>query len=173
MTSTRAAICVHVGLTRMQTLTLATWVLLAFRAAPVDTVPSPRSRATFQLVNMAAWKSKPDHPCVAYEPDTVALVGRLERHTYPGPPNYESIANGDARETGYYLRPDEPLCATGSQQSDWEPVAGVRLVQLVLDAAGYRDLRALLGQHVRLRGTLFHAHTGHHHATLLLTVISP
>jgi hypothetical protein len=109
---------------------------------------------------------------LTYEPDTVRLSGRLERHTYPGRPNYESIAKGDEAETGFYLRPEEPICLShGKTDIDDEPATGVKLVQLVLDARGYDRLRPRLGQRVTVRGTLFHSETGHHHATLLLWVI--
>jgi len=38
--------------------------------------------------------------CLAYAPFRVSLSGTLERRTYPGHPNYESIALGDEAETG-------------------------------------------------------------------------
>ena len=33
--------------------------------------------------------------CLSFEPDTVVVRGALERDTFPGRPNYESIAEGD------------------------------------------------------------------------------
>jgi len=97
--------------------------------------------------------------CLAYEPDTVSVTGRLERHTYPGPPNYESIASGDVAETGFYLRADKPMCASGNAQYAINnvPVTNVKLVQLVLDSSGYARLEPQLGKRVTLRGLSFTA----------------
>lgn len=115
---------------------------------------------------------RPTSDCLRYEPDSVRLVGTMRRHTFPGPPNYESIRNGDMVETGYYLHLDRPVCTVGKDEIN-VPLSGVRFVQLVLDSAGYARLRPLLGRRVALRGTLFAEHTGHHHAPLLLVVAKP
>lgn len=107
--------------------------------------------------------------CLRYGPDTVSVAGVLERQTYPGRPNYASIAEGDEAETGFYLKLSEPVCtAADTTAPDAPALHGVRLVQLVLDSAGYAALRPRLGQRVVLRGTLLAAFTGHHHAPLLL-----
>jgi len=113
-----------------------------------------------------------DSPCLAYEPDTVSITGVLTRKTFPGPPNYESVKQGDAPETGFYLVPGSAICMVASSDSDSNNIAmdGVRLVQLVLDEAGYARLRPKLGQQVTLQGTLFAEFTGYHHAPLLLRV---
>jgi hypothetical protein len=108
--------------------------------------------------------------CLPYEPDTVALTGRLERRTFPGLPNFESVTRGDEAETGFYLVVTRPLCVTRNVEEINQPAAGVGVVQLVLDQHGYDRLRASLGHRVTVRGTLFHSHTGHHHAELLLEV---
>lgn len=107
--------------------------------------------------------------CLSYDPDTVSVAGTLERRTYPGRPDYASIRAGDEPETGFYLRLSKPICTIADTTAPNAPaLRGVRLVQLVLDSAGYVALRSKLGQHVVLRGTLFAALTGHHHAPLLL-----
>jgi hypothetical protein len=117
--------------------------------------------------------------CLRYEPDTIHVSGVLRRHTYPGPPNYESVRRGDAAETGFYLHLAHPVCARGRPAGDGEPDAAatrrdsVRVIQLVLDSTGYSRLRRSLGRRVTLRGTLFSSHTGHHHAPLLLTPLRP
>ena len=48
--------------------------------------------------------------CLPPEPATVTLSGVLERQTSPGPPNYDSIAAGDAPETYFVLRLEQPVC---------------------------------------------------------------
>ncbi|WP_437880925.1 DUF4431 domain-containing protein [Pseudomonas sp. LRF_L74] len=108
-------------------------------------------------------------PCQDFSPRQATLDGTLERQVFPGPPNYEDIETGDAAETGFYLSLAEPACVRGNQdEADIGADDDVRLVQLVLDQAGFDALRPFLGQPVTLRGQLFSAFTGHHHAPLLM-----
>ena len=74
-------------------------------------------------------------------------------------------------EPGLYLSLTDAICT--KDDSIAGPKAKVTLVQLVLDSAGSAYLKNRLGQRVTLRGTLFGAHTGHHHADLLLAVVPP
>jgi hypothetical protein len=94
--------------------------------------------------------------------------------TFPGRPNYESIKDGDEPETGFYLRSVTPLCTVGSADSmmtDESTLRGIRLVQLLLDSAGYARLRPQLGRVVMLRGRLSVGGTAHYHAPLALEVL--
>lgn len=105
--------------------------------------------------------------CLPYAPHTVSITGTLERRTYPGRPNYGESPD-DERETHFYVVPDAPLCTGWDPDSVYGRHSGVRLVQLVLDSAGYASGRPYLNTRVRATGTLFGWHTGHHHAPLLL-----
>lgn len=109
--------------------------------------------------------------CLTYTAE-VRLTGVLERRTYPGPPNYESVRRGDRPEVGYYLRLRRPVCAVAGAPDapDQGAVTGVREVQLVAEPAMFAWLRRRVGRVVSARGALFSAHTGHHHAPLLLQV---
>jgi hypothetical protein len=112
--------------------------------------------------------------CLRYGPDTVRLTGRLERHLYYGPPGYGEDPARDEKQFGFYLGLAAPVCAAGGRDAGLgEPARGVRRVQLVLDSAGYARLRPYLGRAVTLRGTVFPAHTGHHHTPILLDVLRP
>ncbi|WP_374354427.1 DUF4431 domain-containing protein [Chitinimonas sp.] len=112
-------------------------------------------------------------PCLSYR-QPVALSGKLQRLTFAGPPNFESVARGDAAETGFYLKLGQPVCTTGNPDDDemYLPQRGVALVQLVLDTQGYAALRPYLDQSISLQGRLFAQHTGHHHAPLLLESVT-
>ena len=108
--------------------------------------------------------------CVSYEPDAVVLKGTIRQHTFAGPPNYESVAKGDQAERVWVLHLAEPICVSAS--ADWEQETGVSDLQLVF-ANGRRQYgKSLLGRNVAVNGTLFRAHTGHHHTKVLLTVNS-
>jgi hypothetical protein len=113
-------------------------------------------------------------PCLRYEPDTVRITGKLARHMFYGAPGFGEDPKHDAREPGYYLELAKPICTVaGDVESGDAARMDVRRVQLVLDQRGYERLRPLLGATVTLRGTLFGAITGHHHAPVLLTVLRP
>jgi hypothetical protein len=108
--------------------------------------------------------------CLKYEPETISVVSKLHRETFPGRPNFESIANGDEAETGFYLSLNAPICTVGGSEVDNVPFKSVSEVQLVLNEKQYAMLRPKLGEKVLLQGQLFSAHTGHHHADVLMRV---
>ena len=107
--------------------------------------------------------------CLTYEPDTVVLKGTIRRHTFAGPPNYESVAKGDQAETVWLLHLTQPICVSAS--SDWEKETGVSKLQLMFANSSQYD-KALLNGKVDVTGTLYHQHTGHHHTKVLIKVNS-
>jgi len=109
-------------------------------------------------------------PCLNYEPASVHLAGVIKRKTFPGPPNYESVAKGDEPETYWVLHPSKPLCVNFF--SDWSQEKHVTAIQLIFNGAAreYARYRALVGKEVLIDGSLSHAETGHHHTPILLTV---
>src|SRR5215203_5487448 len=110
------------------------------------------------------------HRCVTYEPNSVVLQGTMRPHTFPGRPNYESVAKGDEAERVWVLHLTKPICVAAS--ADWEKQDNVSDIQLVF-AEGqnqYDRYRSLLGGRIIATGTLFRAHTGHHHTKVLLIV---
>jgi ankyrin repeat protein len=114
--------------------------------------------------------------CLMYEPQVSILHGVIKKKTRPGPPNYDSIADGDRAETHWYLQLQKPICMqAGSDSSGFErelsDVAEIQLVFMDHDRS-YDWHRHLLGRFVEAKGTLFGAHTGHHRTPVLLTVAS-
>ena len=109
-----------------------------------------------------------------YEPAVVELEGTLVIKTFFGPPNYGEDPETDEKEETRILSLDKPINIRSKDEND--PVLGptesdVREVQLVFDG----KLRKWVGKKLIVKGTLFHAHTGHHHTDVLLAVesISP
>ena len=106
--------------------------------------------------------------------DRLAFQGTLSHQIFPGPPNFEDVRKGDAREPAYILTLDAPICAVGDDSLD----AGESFdrIQLLADDARPDPalsgrLRRLVGKRVSVQGaSAFGAHTGHHHAPLLISV---
>jgi len=106
--------------------------------------------------------------CLKYEPQTVTLSGTLVRQSFPGPPNYESIAKGDRRERVWILILRKPICVEVADHFDVHE-EGQTQVQLVLEPRQYTNFRKFVGKKVTATGTLFHSFNGHHRKPLLLT----
>ena len=107
--------------------------------------------------------------CLRYS-EHVALRGVLSRHTFAEQPNYESIAQGDAKASYFFVTPAQPYCvAQGKNRGEFEPAEPkIVRVQLFLGARDYDRLRPYLGAKVVCLGTLEHGFTGHHHSPVLL-----
>lgn len=100
------------------------------------------------------------------EGQKLTLSGTLLRITYPGPPNYESVANGDTPETYWVLQPDKKIsCAKNAPNFD-----NHTKMQLVMLGNEYRDYVSLIGKNVIVNGKLMYSATGHHHTSLLIIV---
>lgn len=102
------------------------------------------------------------------------MRGVVERATFPGPPNYESVEKGDAAETYWLLRLNQASCVEPSPNELYPDVhTAVRRIQLVFsgEERPYVKYKNLLGHEVDAIGTLFGAHTGHHHTAVLLSVV--
>lgn len=120
------------------------------------------------LLSLAA--SGAQAACLPYDGRHV-LEGRLIRHTYPGPPNFESIADGDRKETYWLLKLRRPICVAASPHNADGLKGGakdVTAVQLVVAPRDYKRHRRLIGQEVIATGTFFSAITAHHHTPILL-----
>jgi uncharacterized protein DUF4431 len=124
------------------------------------------------LAALHDWQMEHGSGCLSFEPALVELEGVPVLRDYPGPPNYESVARGDALERQWILQLTEPRCVNRDPKSgiDDQAVVGVQEVQLVLAAGESKRLRASAGKQIRVSGTLFAAHTGHHRTAVLLKV---
>jgi hypothetical protein len=110
--------------------------------------------------------------CRSYEPTVVTLHGTLIRKSVAGPSNYDDISKGVETETYWLLNLDSPICVNqDTSEPELNPgQKNVRRVQLVLDEGAYEQFKSLLGKRVVATGSMFGAHTGHHHTPVLLTV---
>ena len=108
-------------------------------------------------------------PCLDIRADKpVTVSGRLGRQIFAGPPNYESVARGDAEEAAFILELPRRLCADdgGEFIGPGDTFDRVQIAAST-DAMG-KVLSAAIGKKITVRGSAFGAHTGHHHAPLVL-----
>ena len=112
--------------------------------------------------------------CLKYPPDLATLTGVAELKISFGPPGYGEDPAHDSKEPQVLVKLDAPICIQRGTDKDGleEPEANQRLVTLV-SMSGSIKLRAFVGKRIRVRGTFFHAITGHHHTPLLLDVAKP
>ena len=110
--------------------------------------------------------------CLSYEPATVNLKGKITRKTFAGPPNYENVKKGDTPEPYWILNLTKLICVNADEKiiGGEKQEKNVFRIQLVLTEEQYSQYKRLLGKRVEVSGKLWHAHTGHHHTNILLTV---
>lgn len=107
--------------------------------------------------------------CFDYEPSIVELTGTMKRVVFPGPPNYESVKEGDEPEIYWVLSLDAAICVNGDSKSDFN-TSESKIKSLQLLIGKYNKYRYLLGQKVKVKGMLTHSFTGHHHTLVMLGV---
>ena len=109
--------------------------------------------------------------CLPYAPEPVTLEGTVSRQVFPGPPNFESVADGDEKLVYWILHLDSPICvgsgAVTKELDESEP----RVLEIQIaakDIRFYREKRKAVGKRVKVTGTLFHQHTGWHVTKVVL-----
>lgn len=90
--------------------------------------------------------------CLQYGP--IDIAGMLVRHTYAGPPDYESVTKGDEPRTVWILQLDERICVEANRRYPREPIQIE--IELALTPEQYERYGPLLGQKVRVTGELRH-----------------
>jgi uncharacterized protein DUF4431 len=99
----------------------------------------------------------------------VYVSGELQTQIFPGPPNYESIADGDTEERAHILMLPRHVCLVDGELAQGQE----RFAQAHLYSTNpqMNDLMsAANGTTVSVSGEGFGAHTGHHRAPLVIEV---
>lgn len=106
----------------------------------------------------------------------VAFAGTVSRETFPGPPNYESIDDGDTPETYWILTIRTPQCVTAESMESgdlYEVAKSTTRFQLVFeDASIYKTQKNIVENSAVVEGQLFAGFSGHHHTKALVSVKS-
>jgi len=120
------------------------------------------------LLGTSATTASTSDAWLDYEPVVVELQGVLKTERAYGPPGFGEDPKRDAKEDIYVLQLDPPINVRASDELNTEE-KDVREIQLVVRENTVRaELRRQKGKRAGVKGTLFHAHTGHHHRPVLL-----
>lgn len=107
--------------------------------------------------------------CEKYGLPSSTLVGTVAVETFYGPPGYGESPETDSKERQAILHLAKPLCtlASGDDPAEQDQV------KVTLAPMGKLNLRQFVGKMVTVRGSLFHAVTGHHHTKVLVRLTKP
>ncbi|MEP9380324.1 DUF4431 domain-containing protein [Aquabacter sp. CN5-332] len=98
----------------------------------------------------------------------MSLSGRLSLEVFPGPPNFESIKDGDREDPTYILTLRLPVCLDdGGEFADPKKLFDQVHVSAI-DPTMFPRLKQAIGKEVAITGEAFAAHTAHHHAPLVM-----
>ena len=112
-------------------------------------------------------------PLTFGDPETV-LRGQIYTDYVYGRSGYGETPEIDELEHAILLALDTPIAIPARApryEGDFESIgcANVRFVQLA-GAVDIQHLRDIRGHGVEITGSLFHSHTGHHHAEVLIDI---
>ncbi len=108
----------------------------------------------------------------ALEGQLVRLRGKVWREMFPGPPNYQSIDDGDQPQGYWILNTKDPIEILGKSIEDGTPysVGSSARFQLMLDPSFYASRQHLVFSDAWVEGRLVIGHTGHHKTKALIDV---
>jgi hypothetical protein len=102
--------------------------------------------------------------CIGY--GSVTLEGILVRQTYAGPPDFESVTQGDAPVIIWVLQLNESMCVESGSRTRRE--FGVRELQLELTADQRMRAPELLGKRLLVGGELVRGAARHEMRSVLV-----
>ncbi len=114
-----------------------------------------------------------DKRWLSYEPATVELQGRLIVQWKYGPPNFGEQPKTDQRVKVPILVLTKPVNVRGTPGDAHNAISveGAKRIQLTFANVG-TDYKGLIGKDVVVRGTLFHAFSGHHYTDVVMDASS-
>ena len=111
-------------------------------------------------------------PTEIMDGQNVVLYGKVREELFPGPPNYESINDGDQPQFYWILYTNSPVGIVGRSMEDNSLCDHGKSCsfQLCLSSDIYDNRIDILNKYVEAEGQIFLGHTGHHKTKALLEV---
>ncbi|HCE1619870.1 DUF4431 domain-containing protein [Vibrio parahaemolyticus] len=116
--------------------------------------------------------SKNSQPKELLDGQVVTLSGKVREELFAGPPNYESINNGDRPQFYWVLYVNEPIAVVGRciETQKVTDHGKTCCFQLVLKQNFYDNRNDILGKFVKVTGQVFLGYTGHHNTKALIDI---
>lgn len=105
----------------------------------------------------------------AFDPEISVISGTLTTALFYGPPGYGETPEDDSRENVYVLVTNKPVTITASEDDLMNTTVN-NCTRVQLTSTTGIQLNGFKGKNVRLTGTFFSAHTGHHYTDVLMDV---
>ncbi len=109
-----------------------------------------------------------------FEPEISIISGIFKTKIYYGSPGYGESPKTDSKETAYIFYPDHIINVINkkSEKADGEGVDVTRkgVIKFQLAPMNGISLHSLIGKRIKVIGTFYGKHTGHHHTDVLLAV---
>lgn len=108
-----------------------------------------------------------------YEPDTSVITGKLRVEMFYGPPGYGENPEEDMKEETYLLWLDQPVKVFSNspeQEEEGFNTTKQEVDKIQLMSTHDIQFKSYEGKTIQVRGSFFGAHTGHHHAEVLMDV---
>ncbi len=102
----------------------------------------------------------------------ITLTGVLRKGTFAGPPNFESVANGDTLMTYHYLETDKPMCAfidTSLEGTSLEKIEPQQHFQLFI-TKHFDIAKKSLNNKIKITAIPYTGHTIYHYTPLVLEI---
>ena len=133
-----------------------------------------KSKSKFFKKNSSSSSQTQKNTTSALEGQKVTLQGTIRDKIFPGPPNYESIDNGDKPQVYWILYTNNSVELVGRSFENNKPfdLGNSCSFQLVLDSKFYENKKGILGKNATVTGTIFIGHSGHHKTKALIDVES-
>ena len=140
-----------------------------------------RSLEDMQVETLGEWPRSPHlfRPIPSYQlhltymkqipADVEELSGVLISKVFPGPPNFDSIENGDYPEAGWILKLDNQSINILAASMRLDGSEGIDEIEIETEKSFNGDLQRCVGRRVICRGILRDAENAHHHTPLLLS----
>lgn len=106
-----------------------------------------------------------------YEPTVSIISGTIKTETFFGPPGYGEDPQTDSREVSYILNLDNSInvISKSKEEGDFNSTR-YNISKIQLTSTSDVEFTNYKNKFVRLTGTFFGAHTGHHHTDVLMDV---
>lgn len=148
-------------------------VIVSFILAIISLVFTNNLRAKIFKSKNSLFDSKDSQPRELLDGQIVTLCGKVKEEVFAGPPNYESINNGDRPQFYWILYVNKPIAIVGRclETQEIHENGSTCCFQLALEYNFYDSRNDILDKVVMVEGQVFLGHAGHHKTKALIDVV--